>query len=116
MQNVQKILVFFIFSVIIFSCSRDKVSPPSCNDVGEPTYDNEIVGIINGSCATVNCHVAGFQFGDLSTYDKTKLYTGDDFINRILSGNMPPADAFDELTDLEKLQLQCWHQNQYPEN
>lgn len=119
MVNVQKFLVLFLFSLIIFSCNRDSLEEVNCESIDTPVYEGEVQNIINLSCAYAGCHSSGFGNGDYSTYENIQGTNLDKFVSEISNGEMPPFYATDgpkTLTPGELLTLQCWAQGGYLEN
>ena len=69
------LLLFFsaAVSVAIHSCSKEQVtvslvSPPNC-DSAEVSYQQEIIQIMNNSCAYSPCHVPGSGNYDFTRYE-----------------------------------------------
>jgi len=110
MVNVQKLFVLFLFSVIIFSCTRDILTEVSCDPLDVPVYDGEVESIINATCAYTGCHISGFTNGDYSDYDKIVSSDLDQFLAEISNGDMPPvySSGPTTLTAEELMTLQCW--------
>ncbi len=118
MQFVQKFLILLTFSLLIFSCSRDKVMDVECDDTDYPTYDQEIKGLINATCAYTGCHSSGFGQGDYTSYETLSGEVGTTFLTEIRNGDMPPdfADGPKVLTEAEIMAFECWAQGGYLEN
>ena len=82
-----------------------------CEDVSI-SYANDILPIINSTCALSDCHVFGFEHGDYTTYFglKAKVDNGT-LVTQVVSGRtMPPADSPGP-TLLSNEQIQaflCW--------
>lgn len=113
-QTMKKKIVFILSIVFFYSCYNDNeeelYGPVSC-DVSAITYTNDVLPIINTSCATAGCHVSGGTgSGDFTNYTelKAKVDNGS-FENRVLiQKNMPPSTP---LTDCELQILQAWVDN-----
>ena len=107
----------FLLILALISCNYDSIviEEPECSDI--ITYEEGIRDIINFSCATVGCHVAGVPgTGDFSDYQSMKSYlTSGLFKNRIFDGSMPPTGS-PQLTDQELESIRCWIEADYPEN
>ena len=118
MQIVQKFLILFTFSLIIFSCSRDRVEEVSCDEDNYPTYSGEIRSIINTTCAYTGCHVNGTGYGDYTNFQSMEADFGPTFLDQISTNSMPPsyAEGPKELSASELLAFQCWIQGGYLEN
>ena len=101
------ILISFSFTACYFDNEEELYGPVTC-DVTNVTYSTDIVPIINTTCATSGCHVAGGSGpGDFTTYAglKAKVDNGS-FVNRVLvQKNMPPSGP---LSDCNEAKLQKW--------
>ena len=114
---MKKTLVLILFGLSLYSCYNDNeeelYGPVSC-DVSAVSYTNDVLPIINASCATSGCHVSGGTGpGDFSNYNdlKGKVDNGS-FENRVLvQKNMPPSTP---LSDCELAILQAWLDNGAP--
>jgi len=109
----QKIIFTFflsLFAAIIVlqnSCTKEQ-GKTKCDSLNTK-FTAVIMPIIQANCATPNCHVSGFSFGDFTTYDgvKAKVDNGS-FNNRvIIQKNMPPSVP---LPDSLLQKIDCWVQ------
>jgi len=111
---MKKSIVFILFMSIFFSCynnnEEELYGPVSC-DLSSVTYSLDVSPIINASCATSGCHVAGGTApGNFANFNefKAKVDNGT-FENRVLiQQNMPPNS---QLSDCEMQTLQAWLDN-----
>ncbi len=77
----------------------------------ERSYANDIVPILNSTCAIPNCHVNGFANGDFGTYEGLKVTADAGVLRGQISNNvMPPQNSAGptELTDAQKTTFLCW--------
>ena len=114
---------FFIFSsaltlifcsvLIVHSCKKDTLTPVC--DGSNLTYNSGINTIINTSCLGSSCHTTSNSRGDFTTYAglKPKLDNGT-FKKRVLEKQSMPKGS--TLTQDEINKIQCWADNNYPEN
>lgn len=118
---MQRVQIFLLFSfMLIISCTNDQLPDVDpCEDM--VTYNDQISGIINNSCAYSGCHVTGFSSGDYSSFDalQNSINSGQ-FENRVLgSMDMPPTYAPEgkpkSLTSEEIELIECWKANGFPE-
>jgi hypothetical protein len=108
---MKKLSIIFFITLLAISCYVDNeeelYGPVTC-DTSAITYANDILPIINNSCATSGCHEAGnTAIGDFSTYAgvKAKVDNGT-FTNRVLvQKDMPPAAP---LSNCEQAKIQQW--------
>ena len=123
------ITVFFLFSVLYFSACGDDEMVPENNDPMEEegecdginiSYMDDIVPIINESCAISNCHVSGFPSGDFTSYDGLKAKAdGGQLVSRVvLQQNMPPNNSSGptSLSDDQIMAFKCWLEAGAPDN
>lgn len=77
----------------------------------DATYTASIKALLDGSCATSGCHVAGAQAPDLSTYENAKN-GGPRSQVRISAGTMPTSGA---LSAANQALFKAWFDAGYPE-
>jgi hypothetical protein len=97
--------------VMIASCKKDKESgklAPSC-DGSSPTYQSEVKSIIDSRCATSNCHPNYSTYGGL-----LPDLEGGDFKREVLVNQTMPQGS--SLTQDQINTIQCWVNNDFPEN
>lgn len=111
---MKKKIVFILFILTLISCYNDNeedlYGPVSC-DVSAITYANDVLPIINASCATTGCHVSGGSGpGDFTNYNDLKLKVDNGtFETRVLvDKNMPPNTP---LSNCDLQILQAWIDN-----
>ena len=103
--------------VLILSnaCNKDDDFVPTC-DGSTPTYDAEIMTIINDNCTSAPCHGTSSANGDWTSYTglNTVLNNGE-FEKQVLTDmTMPQGSA--KLTEAQMNLIRCWADNGYPEN
>ncbi len=114
LRNINLTFLAFLCVGLTFACNKDNDNDdPSCN----PTYDAEIKAIVDNSCATVGCHTTNFAHGDFTSYENMleHLEHGDIYEYVVTEQTMPPDYAL-PLSDEDFELLQCWLDNEYPEN
>lgn len=129
------ILLSFVLGIFVsvqhISCTTDKLPEPmagaECDDF-DATYDGDISGIINSSCALTGCHVSGGGTpGVFESFEGLSDYTNDGpngLRDRVIvlqndpNIGMPPDDSNGptELTEMQLLIFKCWADTGYPEN
>ena len=116
---MKKSTVFILFILTLYSCYNDNeeelYGPVSC-DVSAITYTNDVLPIINTSCATAGCHVSGGTGpGDFTNYNELKVKVDNGtFQTRVLiDKTMPPNSP---LSDCELQILQAWVDTGAPNN
>jgi len=131
MKNFLYLVVLILgTSMLVLSCSRDKLeeSEVECDDT--VTYSNIIKPIIDESCAYSGCHDGGAGIGP-GDYTKFSGIVRDlnngSFESRTInqkdspSIGMPPDNSVypeslkDDLTQEELDMIMCWLDNGYPE-
>lgn len=106
---MKKIFFLILISVSLQSCYNDSeeaiYGDVTC-DVTDVTYTDDVAPIINSSCATTGCHVAGGSgpgnFNDFS--DLAGKVSNGSFENRVLVQQTMPPDAPLQACELEILQ------------
>ena len=108
---MKKKIKLILFTLALYSCYNDNeeelYGPVSC-DVSNVTYSNEVIAIINSSCATTGCHVSGGTGpGNFTSYNDLKATVDNGtFENRVLiQKTMPPSTP---LSDCDLQILQTW--------
>jgi hypothetical protein len=97
-----------LISLVFSSCYNDKeeeLYPSSFNNTIDTTtyyYSTDIKPLINGSCATPGCHVAGTGRVDLSTYTGLKNNIGGVNDRAVVLKNMPTSGPL-SVADVNKL-------------
>ena len=120
-------LFYYLFvagALMISACNTDMLpepTPPVC-DMIEITYDDGMRELIDQACAYSGCHTVSFPQGDFSTYDGlfSRLDNGkfkEEVIDqRTMPPEYSPAGRPKELTEEEMALIECWIENNYPEN
>ncbi len=110
MQIIKKTLIIATLIMTASGCYYDNLEElypiQDCNTTNL-TYDNGIKTLIDKSCATAGCHVAGTGRVMLTTYPEVKVIVDDGRLeDRVLiKKNMPPGIP---LSECEMNQLQSW--------
>ena|ERR1044072_7871801 len=93
--------------------AEKKEPQTACN----PAYGEVIKPLILLKCATANCHVANFPFGNFTTYGDLKARIDNGRIKTLVFEQqlMPPSGAA-RLTSEEIDQLKCWIDHGAQEN
>jgi len=121
MKKITAILT--ITTVIWFSCTKATFVPTEvdCEEV-IVTYDDQIRDIIDTKCASSECHDGTPTVpGDYRSYEGMRSAFGNDLISRRVIDDqfsalsMPPPDS-DTLTSEEFVLLNCWIEQEFPEN
>lgn len=116
---MKKLIFLIIILFTLQSCYNDNeedlYGPVLC-DTADITYSEDVAPIINSSCATSGCHVAGGTGpGNFTVFSEllAKVNNGS-FENRVLvQKTMPPGTA---LINCELDILQTWIDNGAPNN
>jgi hypothetical protein len=110
MQRFHFILLFA--SIIVISCSEDKLDPNTDACTEEISYSQEIRSIINTTCAYVGCHDGSGAPGDYTTYLAMQPVLSDsDFMRRVIeSQDMPPSYSIGptSLSQEDLILMRCW--------
>lgn len=118
-----RFLLLLSTCLCFFACTKDNMTTPpviiDCSNI-VASYANDILPIMNSSCAISGCHVAGFSSGDFTNYSGLKAKVDDGAVeNRtIVQMNMPPANSPgpNTLTMTQLELLTCWIEAGAPEN
>lgn len=113
MKAIQRFHFILIFaSILIFSCSKDKLDPNTDACTEEITYTQEIRTIINTTCAYAGCHDGSSAPGDYTTFIAMQPTLSDlDFMRRVIeSQDMPPSYSIGptSLSREELILMRCW--------
>ena len=101
----KSIILLVLLSTLTFCKKSDKKITPVC-DGSNTTYNNFVSDLIASKCAS--CH-------DYSTYDKLKVITDNGkFTQQVLIDQSMPQNSSISEADLNR--LQCWVENNFPEN
>lgn len=108
-----------IVTAVSGSCNKGEDNNPEPNPIppSNPTYVTDIKRIVDAKCAISGCHDGNSGVVNLLEYGPLKAKAEEGKIkNYVLELNiMPPASA-GQLTENEKKKLQCWLDNDAPEN
>jgi uncharacterized membrane protein len=111
-------IIFFIGSLIIFSCYNDneeEVYPTeSVCDTTSLTYDTGVSEIFSAKCAIPACH-GGNQSPDFSQFSNISSNITRIKTRAIDQKSMPPSSAT-PLSDCEIQKLEAWIANGSPQN
>lgn len=102
--------------VLAVSCSSDDdpIIEDDCMNVNV-SYSTDLVSVINSSCAISNCHVAGFGFGDFTSYDGIKAKADDGSLRRevVINQSMPVTGS---ISQSDRDNFKCWIEAGAPNN
>jgi len=116
-KKVLQFLVLFATTLILSSCTKDKLKEQEGNCNGDVAYSNHIKQIIDSSCAYSGCHDGGGGApGNYTTYEKLEFFLDDLFINRTIDvRDMPPNYAVGpkSLSQEDIDLLLCWIENDF---
>lgn len=106
--------IAIITTAFISSCKKNKKLTPSC-DGSNPKYNSEIKAIIDNNCTGSTCHASGSPYGNFTTYQGLKPYLDNGLFKRdVLDQQIMPKNK--NLSQSELNKIQCWVNNNYPEN
>lgn len=113
MKAIQRFhLLLFFASIVVFSCSKDKLDPNTDVCTEEITYTQEIRTIINSTCAYAGCHDGSGAPGDYTTFKAMQPALDDrDFMRRVIeTQDMPPPYSIGptSLSPEEYILMRCW--------
>lgn len=106
-----KWLCLVIVFTAVSACKKDEKSDkltPTC-DGSSPTYQNTIKSIIDTKCATSNCHASYSSYSGL----RPALQNGSFRREVLVDQTMPQGSS---LTQDQLNKIQCWVNNDFPEN
>lgn len=119
-------LLFLLFLGSLFwlqlsqsSCTNDTLPEPDTSvncDSLQVTYDNQVKPIIDASCAFAGCHVAGFPWGNYTTYAGMTPFLNPSLFENEVIVTMDMPDGSLTLTPEELEIMECWVSNNYAEN
>lgn len=118
LQKFSQIAYIFIFSVCLYSCTKDKVVIVENSCPEEVSYSVQVKQIIDETCAYVGCHDSGGNApGDFTTYNRIQSFLNEDLFEArtIDLRDMPPnyASGQKSLTQEQLDMLVCWIENGY---
>lgn len=116
---------FSFFSLVLLGmfslagCKKEAVTEYDCAAI-TPTYTNDIVEIMENSCAIINCHNFGSAQGGvtLGDYQGVKNAAANDRLLGAVqhkSGYRKMPQGGDQLPDSLIERLSCWVQNGMPQ-
>ena len=110
---------FLVSFAILFGLGSCKHEPqetpaPSCSPV---SFARDVKPIIEQNCAIYGCHVAGSPDGDFNQFPdlKEKVNNGS-FKNSVIDWNAPRMPETYKLSEAQLRILQCWLNDNAPEN
>src|SRR5688572_31296836 len=90
------------------------VPAPVCQPV---SFARDVKPIIQQSCATYGCHVAGSPDGDFNQFmDLKEKVTNGSFKNSVIDWKAPRMPETHQLPEAQLRVLQCWLNDNAPEN
>lgn len=116
-------LCLLAVSICGTSCLKDKTAPQDSALCGTTivSYSQDIVPIINSSCAThqgpgTGCHDAWiFEYDNIVPYIENDAFYNHVFVDKSMP-QIPNNFGIDSLTADEYKALKCWLNQGYPEN
>ncbi len=121
MKKVFSFIGCFALTVAVLQSCKKETLKPEPNPVPEPpcqpTYTSDINAIVNTKCAISGCHNGNSGVVGFTSYTPLKERADNGRIKSYVFELkiMPPASAA-QLTEDEKKLLQCWLDNDAPEN
>ncbi|MFK7786949.1 MAG: hypothetical protein AB8B56_17645 [Crocinitomicaceae bacterium] len=124
MKVFNRILLFSFFSIsVLYSCNKD-TTLSECNlehcVQGGVSYENDIVPLIQQSCATNMGPGTGCHDAWIFEYDNIKTSVGYGDFGRVIADEtmpkLPNAFGIVALTEAEKEMFECWICDGAPEN
>lgn len=74
----------------------------------DPSFANDVLPILNASCALAGCHVDGFANGDFSNFNGFSARAAG-AIARMSAGTMPPAaSSGPDPSEAQIQSIRCW--------
>lgn len=119
-MNFFSILSLTVGVITITSCTKDvgpnpDLVPKETNPCDSITFTTQIKPIIDNQC--VNCHSAGGQSPDLSTYSLLKAQVDGGRIKaRVIDQNPSPMPPAGNLSSEELNSIKCWLDAGAPNN
>ncbi|HEY0030733.1 MAG TPA: cytochrome c [Bacteroidia bacterium] len=113
---MKNLLIIFISSLLMASCTFEKAQPLPVGCTTTIFYATDIQPMINSKC--VSCHTAGGTgTGDFTSYTglKAKAESGSLNTRVFVLKDMPPAGN-PQLTEDELSKLKCWIEQGAPNN
>ena len=111
---MRKVFGVFIAGMAVVSytaCKKDLT--PVC-DGSNPTYNGEIKAIIDNNCTGGLCHDNGSSKGDFTSYaGLLNVLENGKFKSEVLIDQSMPRNG--SLNQQEIDAIQCWSENNYPE-
>jgi hypothetical protein len=107
------LFVALIAFIILGACKKNK-SKIEC-DGSNPSYNSAISSIISSSCLNSSCHGSGSSNPNFTSYANLQPYLANGkFKKKVLDERSMPKNG--SLTDEQLTKIQCWADNNYPEN
>jgi hypothetical protein len=107
-------LTIVIAAAIIFNACKKDNYKPVC-DGSNLTYNSGISAIISSSCLSSSCHGAGSSNPNFTTYALLHPYlTNGKFKTKVIDEKSMPKTG--KLSNDQLNKIECWVENNYPEN
>ena len=118
------IATLFVTATILFgACTTDKLDPPTAVENCEPgiySYDENIASLITKYCSGTACHIGGSAPGTYNDYAGMLSNLESGLIKKevIELREMPPSysNGPKEIEEADFAAIECWLENDYPEN
>lgn len=108
------LIIGIILTGVLFTSCKKNQHKPEC-DGSNLTYNSGISAIINSSCLGSSCHGNGAANANFSTYTQLQPYLSNGkFRAQVLEKKTMPKNA--SLSNEQLNKIQCWVDNNYPEN
>lgn len=107
MKIIASIFVGLLFVTLVACVSEEPEVVLSECDLLAVSYNDNIAPIISTACSIAGCHVAGFEWGDFTSYEglKEKAESGRLWLLVGVVKSMPPQNS---LFPEDLALLKCW--------
>ncbi len=91
MKSTCNIILILMVMTSISSCYYNIKVEPDCQTPDGISFANDVLPIIETSCAVTACHVQGFENGNFNNFDEFKEKADEGFVAQMLrTSQMPP--------------------------
>lgn len=110
-------IFFSVLTLLILmeSCKKEKKEDViDCSGVS-PSYNSDVMPIINANCLSSGCHNTGSSNGDYTSYSGLKAVASSGTLeSRVVTNKTMPATSPLSLEDRKK--IKCWINSGSPNN